>query len=136
MTDEFDPGYLSRILKNRKTAVKNLLLDQNLIAGIGNIYADEALFAAGIRPDRPAGSLNEDELEALCGAIKEVLAKSIDQRGTTFRDYRDGYGKSGNFQSFLKVYGREGEECARCKAGLIRKKIGGRSSYFCPECQK
>ncbi|MBO8158885.1 bifunctional DNA-formamidopyrimidine glycosylase/DNA-(apurinic or apyrimidinic site) lyase [Thermosyntropha sp.] len=135
LTEEFTPEYLKKIFKNRKTAVKNLLLDQSLIAGIGNIYADEALFAAGIRPDRKAYSFKDRELEVLCEAVKEVLKRGIEERGTTFRDYRDGYGREGNFQNFLNVYGREGMPCRRCGTGIVRKKIGGRSSFFCPNCQ-
>ncbi|SHG82777.1 DNA-(apurinic or apyrimidinic site) lyase [Thermosyntropha lipolytica DSM 11003] len=134
--DDFNCAYLSEIAKRHKTAIKSLLLQQKVVAGIGNIYADEALFASGIRPDRKACSLTHDEVEALCKAIKEVLLRSIEAKGTTFRDYRDGYGRKGNFQNFLAVYGREGEACPRCGAKISREKIGGRSSYFCPECQK
>lgn len=136
LQDDFNCEYLSGVTSKRKIPIKSLLLEQHIIAGIGNIYADEALFRAGIRPDRRACSLMGEEIEALCEAIKEVLLAGIEKRGTTFRDYRDGYGKSGNFQNFLNVYGREGEECRRCGTGIEREKIGGRSSYFCPNCQK
>lgn len=136
LEDDFNCEYLRQVAGKRKATIKSLLLEQNVIAGIGNIYADEALFRAGIRPDRKALSLTYSEIDALCKAIKEVLTKSIKERGTTFRDYRDGYGKSGNFQNFLAVYGREGEECRLCGTRINREKIGGRSSYFCPNCQK
>ena len=96
---EFTGAYLTRICHNRKVAVKTLLLNQNLISGIGNIYADEALFAARIKPDRAAGSLSEREIKRLHLAIIEVLENSIKLRGTTFRDYRDGYNQSGQFQN-------------------------------------
>ena len=96
LEDEFDASHLARLVKGRKVAIKTLLLNQNLIAGLGNIYADEALFAAGILPQRPAGTLSDEEIERLAQAIKKVLAKSIEQRGTTFRDFRDGYNQSGD----------------------------------------
>lgn len=136
LSEQFNAGCLGEMVKNRKIAIKSLLLNQNLVCGIGNIYADEALFQAGIRPDRPAGSLTTQEIECLCLAIKDVLKTSIEQRGTTFRDYRDGFNRVGNFQNHLKVYGKVNEKCPVCGAILKRDKIGGRSSHYCEKCQK
>jgi formamidopyrimidine-DNA glycosylase len=135
LSRDFNPRYLEKISKNRKIAIKSLILKQELICGIGNIYADEALFEAGVRPDRPAGSLKIDEFKALSRAIKKVLKKGIKYRGTTFRDYRDGFNQEGNFQKHLQVYGKTGEKCPCCKAPLSRQIIGGRSSHYCGRCQ-
>jgi formamidopyrimidine-DNA glycosylase len=132
----FTADYLASIAHNRKVAIKTLLLNQNLIAGIGNIYADEALFAAGIRGDRPAGSLNSAESKHLRQAIIKVLRESIRERGTTFRDFRDGFNRSGNFQNSLQVYGRTGQACPRCGGNISKEIIGGRSSHYCVHCQK
>jgi formamidopyrimidine-DNA glycosylase len=136
LSRQFTEEYLSGVVKNRKVAIKTLLLNQNLIAGIGNIYADEALFAAGIRPDRPAGSLTASEIRSLLRAVKKVLRTSIEQRGTTFRDYRDGYNQRGNFQNFLQVYGKNNQPCPKCGESLIMTRIGGRSSHYCNKCQR
>ncbi|HEX3011480.1 MAG TPA: bifunctional DNA-formamidopyrimidine glycosylase/DNA-(apurinic or apyrimidinic site) lyase [Syntrophomonadaceae bacterium] len=136
LSRQFNPAYLAEILKDRKAPVKNLLLDQHLIAGIGNIYADESLFAARIRPDRQAKTLTPDEVKRLCRAIKAVLKNSIQQRGTTFRDYRDGYNQKGGFQNFLKVYGKKNQPCPICGKILQVIRIGGRSSHFCESCQQ
>ncbi|HQE23590.1 MAG TPA: bifunctional DNA-formamidopyrimidine glycosylase/DNA-(apurinic or apyrimidinic site) lyase [Syntrophomonadaceae bacterium] len=135
LEDEFNPELLAKLVQGRKVAIKNLLLNQNLIAGIGNIYADEALFAAGILPHRPAGSLTSEEVQRLSQAIKKVLAESIRQRGTTFRDFRDGYNQSGGFQNHLQVYGRCHEPCRVCGHPIVRDRIGGRSSHYCEHCQ-
>jgi len=131
----FTATYLQEILGHRKAPVKNLLLNQNLISGIGNIYADEALFEAGILPDRPASSLSRREIEKLHRAIKKVLHQGIKFRGTTFRDYRDAYNESGGFQNHLKVYGRHNQPCLKCGHTLERIRIGGRSTHFCSNCQ-
>lgn len=132
---DFSPDYLFAISRKRKIAIKSLLLNQNLIAGIGNIYADEALFRAGVRPDKSAGAITAEESRRLCLAIKEVLAASIKEQGTTFRDFRDGYNNSGNFQNFLQVYGKTNEKCPSCGNILVRQIIGGRSSHYCRNCQ-
>lgn len=133
---QFTIAYLTKICKNRQVAIKTLLLNQTLIAGIGNIYADESLFMAGIRGHRPAGSLNDGEIKRLRQAIIKVLRKSIKERGTTFRDFRDGYNQSGNFQNSLQVYGKTNLPCTKC-GGVIKKEIiGGRSSHYCEFCQK
>lgn len=136
LSESFCPSYLRQVIIGRRTAIKNLLLNQNLISGLGNIYADEALFAAGIRPDRQAATLSAQETEVLCCAIKGVLNKSIKYRGTTFRDYRDGRQQAGEFQNHLQVYGRFNQACPRCGQPLQRTRIGGRSSHYCEKCQQ
>ena len=132
----FTSSYLSDICCNRKAAIKTLLLNQNLIAGIGNIYADEALFAAQIRPNRAAGSLSEREIKRLHRAINKVLQSSIENCGTTFRDFRDGYNQSGQFQSYLNVYGKTDTPCKTCGFIIKNDRIGGRSSHYCEKCQQ
>lgn len=123
-------------LRHRHTRIKSLLLDQKFIAGLGNIYTDEALHRAGINPERPAATLTAREAAKLHRAIKDVLAEGIDHRGATFRDFLDGDGRAGGYQEHLRVYSREGEPCRQCGQTIIRKKIGGRGSYYCPSCQK
>jgi len=126
-----------KIFKNRKTNVKAILLNQKLISGIGNIYADEILFEAKIKPERTADSLSEKDLKEIFRATKDILKKAIKYRGTTFSNYVDANGKKGNFSGQLKVYGREDEKCKRCKKGIIKKnKVAGRGTRYCPVCQK
>ena len=129
-------SYLSKILKGRKTKIKALLLDQKLVSGLGNIYVDEALFAAGVLPHRLAGTLNEEEIKKLLKAINSIIKKAILHRGTTFSDYRDSEGKKGNFSKFLQVYGRGKELCKKCGKPLHKAKIAGRGSHYCLNCQK
>lgn len=136
LSRNFNSRYLKPLLSNRRVAIKTLLLNQHLIGGIGNIYADEALYEAGIRPDRSAGSLEPGEVHRLVQAIKQVLRSGIDQRGTTLRDFQDGYKQKGEFQDYLKVYGRQDLPCPRCQQPVVRQVINGRSSHFCPSCQK
>ncbi len=136
LSSEFTEKYLTRILQNRRVAIKTLLLNQKLISGLGNIYADEALFAARIKPERPASSLNLKEIKRLHRSIRKVLQLSIKRRGTTFRDYRDGFNLTGENQNFLNVYGRKELPCPLCGASIEQQKIGGRSSHFCPRCQR
>ncbi len=133
---DFGPNDLAALVAGRTRPVKSFLLDQRLIAGIGNIYADEALHRAGLRPERPAGSLSKAEVESLCGALQEVLNEGIEHRGTSMRDYIDADGRKGSFQERLRVYGRAGEPCVRCGAPLSSVKIAGRSSVFCDRCQR
>jgi formamidopyrimidine-DNA glycosylase len=129
-------GELSRRLGQTKRAIKNALMDQRVVAGLGNIYVDESLFAAGIHPLRPARRLRPDEVGRLCRAIKQVLRRAIRHRGTTLRDYVDGAGEPGRFQNLHHVYGRAGEPCHACKTPISRIVLGGRSTHFCPRCQK
>lgn len=136
LSSEFSASMLKSRFGRRTLAVKKALLNQEIVAGIGNIYADEALFSAGIHPARPVNSLTEAEIEALYHAIKEVLSESIENRGTTFRDYRDGEGRAGSYQNRLRVYGRKGEKCSNCGGLIVKMNYGGRGTHFCPLCQK
>lgn len=125
------------LFKNRKTILKSLLLNQQMIAGIGNIYADEICFRAKIRPDRRVHTLTIKEIKQLYLSTRYIIAKAIVKRGTTFSDYRDTDNNQGNFVSFLKVYGRQGQPCLRCGKNKINKiKLGGRGTHYCPNCQK
>jgi formamidopyrimidine-DNA glycosylase len=132
---DFDESVLAGKLHGRRGRIKSLLLDQAFVAGIGNLYADEALWEARIHPLRSADSLSETEVRELAHAIKKVLQDAIDRRGTSFSDYRDADGSPGENQDFLNVYGRAGEPCPRCGTPISRILIGARSSHFCPHCQ-
>lgn len=127
----------SEALSRRKTKIKSLLMDQGFIAGIGNIYSDEMLFAAGVRHDRTSDSLSEAEARMLFEAVPAILQAAVAGRGTSMRDeqYRDLYGSVGGFQHQLKVYGREGEPCLRCQTSIQRARWTNRSTHFCPQCQ-
>lgn len=133
---DFTRDFLRRELKRKRTRIKPLLLDQTFVAGLGNIYADESLHRARLHPERLACNLLPREVAKLYHAICEVLREGIDNRGTSVRDYVDGDGRTGSFQELLRVYNREGEKCHRCGTTIARMKVGGRSSYFCPACQK
>ncbi len=121
----------------RAAKLKQLLMDQKFISGLGNIYSDEVLFAAGLRHDRMSDSLSSQEVRRLYRALQEVLQEAIRFRGTTLDDeaYVDLFGKPGEFQNELKVYGREGQPCRRCRTPIQAVKISGRNAYFCPQCQ-
>lgn len=136
LAPEFTLGDFSKALKGKKANIKSLLLNQSFIAGLGNIYTDEALFAAAISPERSADSLKEDEVEALYDSIRLVLQKGIAAGGTSFSDYRDARGEKGNFQEELQVYQQGGQECPRCGSIITKKKIAGRGTHYCPNCQK
>lgn len=127
---------LSRILAGRRAPVKAVLLDQRRVAGVGNIYADEALFRAGIRPDRPAASLTPAEVSRLHRALRRVLREGLRLGGVTVRSYAGIHGEAGRFQETLRVYGRREQPCSRCGRPLQGLRIGGRSSVFCPHCQR
>ena len=131
----FNAAYLAERLRGSKRPIKNALLDQALVAGVGNIYADESLFAAGIRPATSSGSLGVSQLERLRQALVEVLETSIGAGGTTFSDFRDLKGNNGNYGGVAWVYRRGGEPCRRCHTPIQREKLGGRSSHWCPSCQ-
>lgn len=133
LADEFTPEMLRRALMSR-APVKSALLNQRRIAGIGNIYADEALFLAGIHPLREAASLSMDEATRLHWSIRTVLNEAITHRGSTIGDYRDAFGAAGSMQSRHQVYGNT-ENCFRCGTAIKRIKIAGRSTYYCPVCQ-
>jgi len=124
------------LFRGRKTPIKSALLNQKLLRGVGNIYADESLFRAGIRPRRRAASLTRRELPRLYAAIQEVLKEAIALGGSSVSDYVDADGEEGFFQLQHRVYGREGEPCLVCKTPIKRIVIGARSSHYCPKCQK
>ena len=132
---DFNATYLQGRLKGSIRPIKNALLDQGLLAGVGNIYADEALFTAGINPHRASGRLSQPALEALCRAVVEVLEISIGSGGTTFSDFRDLTGTNGNYGVVAWVYRRGGEPCRRCGATILRDRLAGRSTHWCPTCQ-
>ena len=125
-----------RLFRGRKTPIKGALLNQKLLSGVGNIYADESLFRAGIRPRRRAASLTREDLRRLYPAVQEVLKEAIALGGSSISDYVDADGEEGFFQLQHRVYGREGEPCLVCKTPIKRVVIAGRSSHYCPKCQK
>ena len=132
---EISPQKFATCFKSRK-AVKSLLLDQNIVAGVGNIYADESLFRAGIRPDAKGDTISVERLEALHKALVEVLLLSIRECGSSIRDYRTARGDVGAFQNSFYVYGRAGEDCRICGTKLESSREAGRATVFCPKCQQ
>ncbi len=137
LEEAFDAPTLRRALRGRKAPVKAMLLDQGIVAGLGNIYATEALFEAGIRPGRAAGGLSHDERERLVAAIKKVLARAVELRGSTLDDeaYLDPLGRPGGFQNEIAVYGRKVGRCGHALTAT-RRLIGGRRARYCPVCQR
>jgi formamidopyrimidine-DNA glycosylase len=133
---EFTPQYLESKLKSSRRPIKSVLLDQEIVAGIGNIYADEALFKSGIRPTAIAAELTQKPIERLRLAIIDVLQTAIEKGGTTFSDFQDVTGVNGNYGGVAWVYGRYREPCRLCGSAIERLKISGRSSHFCPQCQR
>src|SRR5207247_11196121 len=125
-----------RLFRGRKTPIKSALLNQKLLSGVGNIYADEALFRAGIRPRRRTASLTRNELKRLHSSLRRVLKEAIRLGGSSISDYVDSNGEEGFFQLKHRVYGRESEPCLVCKTPIKRIVIAGRSSHYCPRCQK
>jgi formamidopyrimidine-DNA glycosylase len=125
------------LLAQRATKMKQLLMDQKFISGLGNIYSDEVLFAAGLRYDRLSDTLSSQEVRRLYRAIQETVQEAIKMRGTTLEDeaYVDLFGKPGEYQAELKVYGRQGEPCRRCRTPIQTVRVAQRTSYFCPQCQ-
>ena len=130
------PAAFSRALGSRKGSIKSLLLDQTVIAGIGNIYADEACFRSGVHPATPADRLSGETRAALCRAVRDVLEESIAECGSSIRDYRDANGDAGAFQNLFRVYGRAGQPCMVCAATLEKTVIAARTTVFCPNCQR
>jgi formamidopyrimidine-DNA glycosylase len=135
LSDDLTPGHLARAFAGRIAPVKPLLLDQRIVAGLGNIYVCEALHRAGIRPDKEAGRISRPALARLVPAIKDVLSESIAAGGSTIRDYAQPSGELGYFAAAWRVYGREGEACG-CGAPVLRFPQGGRSTFWCAKCQK
>jgi formamidopyrimidine-DNA glycosylase len=135
LQEEFDHHYLYALSRGRKAAIKTFIMDSRVVVGVGNIYANEALFMAGIRPGKAAGRVSGPRYEALVEAIKTVLAAAIEQGGTTLRDFVGGDGKPGYFSQQLNVYGRGGELCRTCGEELRESRLGQRSTVYCSNCQ-
>ncbi len=134
--DNLTISYLKEKYKNKKIPIKTVILDQSIIVGIGNIYADEILFLSNINPLKKASLLNDDELLNIIKYTKEILEKAILNGGTTIRSYESSEGVHGKFQQNLLVHNRENENCPNCKNKIIKIKVGGRGTYYCPSCQK
>ncbi len=132
----FNAEYLFEQTRGRRVAIKNLLMDQRVVAGVGNIYACEILFGARVRPGRAAGRITRAEAVRITVYTKGILAQAIGSGGTTFRNYRDSRGQPGRFATSLQVYGREGERCFVCRTPIKSKVLGQRSSFYCPSCQR
>jgi formamidopyrimidine-DNA glycosylase len=138
VADAFSAAHLAARFEGKRTPVKAALLDQRIVAGLGNIYVCEALFRAGIAPDRLAGSLSRERVERLAAIIRETLEEAIAAGGSSLRDFRHADGELGYFQHTFRVYGREGEPCVRpgCSGTVARLVQSGRSSFHCPRCQR
>lgn len=135
LSQEFTGDELWALTKQTRTPVRNFLLDQRRVAGVGNIYALEALFRAGIRPTRRGHRVTRAEAARLRDTLRDVLTRAIEHRGTTFSDYRDASGEAGGFEPLLEVYGREGDPCHRCGTTIKRSVLTNRSAFYCPSCQ-
>jgi len=131
----FSAAYLFARTRGRTRAIRDVLLDGRIVAGVGNIYANEALFAAGIRPTRAAGRLGRADCDRLVKALRATLKRALRAGGTTLRDFRGGNDEPGYFQLRLRVYGREGRPCPRCRTSVRALRLGQRSAFFCPRCQ-
>ena len=136
LADGFTADVLFGLTRRRRTSVKALLMDQRRVAGLGNIYVNEILFHAAIRPGRRAGRLARADCERLVAVTRRVLAAAIERGGSSISDYRDGLGRAGKFQLRHQVYDRAGEPCRRCGASIRRRADAGRSSFYCPSCQR
>lgn len=134
-SDDFTIEYLAQKLRKSKRCIKTLLLDQGLVAGIGNIYADEILFRSRIQPEAIAANLSLAQIESLRKSILEVLQRAMEEGGTTFKDFLNVMGVNGDYGGVAWVYGRKGEPCRVCSTAIERIKLGGRSTHFCPQCQ-
>lgn len=136
LLEEFDAAYLYQRSRKRKQAIKTFIMDSKVVVGVGNIYANEALFKAGIRPSRAAGTLSKARVQVLVDEIKAVLSRAISQGGTTLKDFVGGDGKPGYFQQQLLVYGRQGQPCSQCQKPLKETRLGQRSTVYCTNCQR
>ena len=136
LSEAFTAAYLQDKAKGKRTAVKQFIMDNHVVVGVGNIYANESLFAAGIHPKREAGKISAQRLTLLVDEIKSVLAFAIKQGGTTLKDFKNADGKPGYFAQELQVYGQGGEPCPRCDKPLSEVKIGQRATVYCSDCQK
>lgn len=135
LSDAFNSAYLYTQCQKSRRAIKSLIMDSHIVVGVGNIYANEALFQARIHPQQLACTLSEPQVSALTEAIRVILAAAIDQGGTTLQDFTQPDGKPGYFAQTLQVYGKAGDPCPRCQQPIAQMVIGQRSSYFCPQCQ-
>jgi formamidopyrimidine-DNA glycosylase len=135
LSDKFTADYLHRCSRGRRVAIKNFIMNGHIVVGVGNIYASEALFMAGIHPQRAAGRVSRQRYAGLVAAIRDVLERAIRQGGTTLRDFVNSDGAPGYFAHELLVYDRNGSNCFQCGATIRQKVIGQRSSYYCPDCQ-
>ena len=133
-SQDFSPEYLRSVF-NRKAAIKGLLLDQSVVAGLGNIYVDEVLFAAGVHPTRKANTLDSEEIGEIHSATRDILREAIELRGTTFDSYHDAFGETGGFQNELKVFTHVGEPCPVCGTEIQKSRVAGRGTHVCPTCQ-
>lgn len=136
LSPEFTADALSAKLAGKKTKIKPLLLNQEIVAGIGNIYVDETLFRAGIHPERTASSLSREERERLHRCIVDILTEAVAAGGSSVKSYVNGQGESGSFQDQHRIYGRKGQPCHNCGTPIERTVVGGRGTHYCPECQK
>jgi formamidopyrimidine-DNA glycosylase len=136
LSSRFTTKHLARRFSGRRAPVKAALLDQRAVAGIGNIYADEGLWYAHVNPLRPAGELDADEIAAVRRGVRQALRVGIRRQGATLSDYRTPNGGRGTMQDEFKVYGREGEPCPRCGTLIVKTRVGGRGTSYCPECQR
>ena len=134
--DGFEGETLFAMTRGSKAPIKTFLMDQKRVVGVGNIYASEALFQAGIKPLRRAGRLTRVESDRLVACVRQVLEKAIQSGGSTIRDYRNSEGKQGSYQAELKVYDREGEPCPTCRKPIRMRRMAGRSTYWCAQCQR
>jgi formamidopyrimidine-DNA glycosylase len=133
---EFDADYLWRASRNRRVAIKQHLMNGRVVVGVGNIYASEALFRAGIHPRRTAGRIARPRFEPLVNSVRDVLRDAIEEGGTTLRNFVGGDGKPGYFRGSLRVYERDGAPCVRCGTAIERQVLGQRATYYCPRCQR
>jgi formamidopyrimidine-DNA glycosylase len=133
---DFDADYLWRSSRNRRVAIKQHLMNGRVVVGVGNIYASEALFRAGIHPRRLAGRISRARFEPLVRAVRDVLSDAINEGGTTLRNFVGGDGKPGYFRMSLRVYERDGQPCVTCSTPIERRVLGQRATYYCPRCQR
>jgi len=136
LSETFNADLLFARSRKKTAQIKSFIMNGRIVVGVGNIYASEALFRAGIHPGRAAGRISQERYERLCTAIKDVLGEAIQQGGTTLKDFTNSEGKPGYFAQQLQVYGREGQACPRCGHAIKQSIIGQRSSYFCGSCQR
>lgn len=136
LSDAFNPEYLEKALAKRVLAIKCALMDNRIVVGVGNIYANESLFRAGIDPRRKSGSITAEECGRLVAVIKDVISEAIESGGSTIKDFYTPDGEPGYFAQKLEVYGRTGEPCVKCGTPIEAVRLGQRSTFFCPKCQK